>query len=135
MEIPDEASDVSLGHWGQVAKSSCEKVPGVESPDEVLDVSSGHWGQVAVLSHDETPEVRLEHGVRDGAGTTDEASDEEHWGQGAALPHPDEAPNDEQREWVAQSSGEKVPGKDTTGKGTTGAEVYGRERPVAVPKG
>merc|ERR1712030_89152 len=99
MQIPDKASDVSLGHWGQVAKSSGAKVPGAsspdesldvkssgvmvpgaESPDEVLDVSLGHWGQVAVLSHYETPEVRLEHGVKVGAGTTDEAPGDEHRG-------------------------------------------------------
>ena len=62
MEIPDEASDVSLGHWGRVAvlspdeapevsvgpsqgwvaKPSCVKVPGAGSPDEALDVSLEH---------------------------------------------------------------------------------------------
>ena len=122
-ETTDEATDVSLEHWGrgaeligdQVAglekhveatdvveesggaKSSREKVPGVESPDEVLDVSSGHWGQVAVLPHEGAPEVRLQHGVKVGAGTTDEAPDDEHRGLVEAAPHPCEAPDEEHR--------------------------------------
>merc|ERR1711888_355997 len=104
-------------------RESPVKVPGLEQmtkPNCATEVSAGGAG--AKSSYKAL-----------GAGDTDKASNEEHWGQGAALPHPDEAPNDEHREWVAKSSGEKVPGKDTAGKGTTGAEVNGRERPVEVP--
>merc|ERR1711888_6729 len=105
-------------------RESPVKVPGLEQmtkPNCATEVSTGEAG------------ARSSYKAKVGDGDTDEATDEEHRGQGAALPHPDEAPNDEHREWVAKSSGEKVPGRDTAGKGTTGTEVIGRERPVEVP--
>ena len=36
-ETTDEATDVSLEHWGRVAKPSGVKVPGADSPEEAPD--------------------------------------------------------------------------------------------------
>ena len=137
-ETTDEAADVSSEHWGREAEPNGDQVAGLEAKYSREKVP-GKDTTGAEVSGRESP-VKVPNGEQEtkpsgekvpGKGDTDEATDEEHRGPGAALPHPsDILMSDPHRGWVTKSSREKVPGK-----GTTGAKVSGRERPVEVPNG
>ena len=78
-------------------KSSNTRVAREETTDEATDVSSEHWGRGAELNGDQVAglEAKSSREKVPGAGTTDEAPDDEHRGLVVAAPHPREAPDEE----------------------------------------